>query len=275
MYSTDRSAPLRLFTGHISDVTAVCWHENGTLIATSGDDKTARLWDLRTGKGVRIFTGSPSPLSCVALSSSSSTTGAASLLAAGTDAGAVCLWDVGTGRQLSVLQGHSDSVHSVSFSSDGTALASGSADCSLRVFDVNSLMSVQQSSFTSRSSVVAAAPSSSSRFSNGSSSSQFTTIGMPLVCQPKHTYHTKFSPVYYVNYTDKNLLFSGGPFSLNCAISRGVSDRRDGGEDVGSNDNGDKAGTVPKTKLGVRQPLTATEQETAAALGLYQSIISS
>ena len=83
VYSTDRSAPLRLFTGHISDVTAVCWHENGTLIATSGDDKTARLWDLRTGKGVRIFTGSPSPLSCVALSSSSSTPpgrGAPSLL---------------------------------------------------------------------------------------------------------------------------------------------------------------------------------------------------
>ena len=274
VYSTDRSAPLRLFTGHISDVTAVCWHENATLIATSGDDKTARLWDLRTGKGVRVFTGSPSPLSCVALSSSS-TSGAVSLLAAGTDAGAVCLWDVGSGKQLSVLQGHSDSVHSVSFSSDGTALASGSADCSLRVFDVNALMSLQQSSFTSRSSAIAAAPSSSSRFPNGPSTMQYTTIGMPLVCQSKHTYHTKFSPVYYVNYTDKNLLFSGGPFSLNCAISRGLSDRRDGGEDIGSHDNVDKAGAISKTKLAGRQVLTATEQETASALGLYQSIISS
>ena len=62
---------------------------------------------------------------------------------------------------------------------------------------------------------------------------------------------------------------------MNCAISRGLSDRRDGGEDIGSHDNVDKTGAISKTKLAGRQVLTATEQETASALGLYQSIISS
>lgn len=278
VYSTDRTAPLRLFTGHISDVTAVCWHENGTLIATCGDDKTARLWDLRSGKGVRLFTGSPSPLSCVALSSSSPTTGVASLLASGSDTGAVCLWDVGSGRQLSVLQGHSDSVHSVSFSADGTALASGGADCSLRIFDVNLVMSVQ-TSFPSRSPSIVAVPSSSSRSSNYHSTLDYGTVGVPLVCQPRHTYHTKFSPVYFVDFSDKNLLFSGGPFSLYCATIRGALDRRDTDEEKNCRESvgkfTDKVETVSKTRTAARQTITATEQETAAALGLSQSTISS
>lgn len=270
VYSTDRTAPLRLFTGHTSDVTAVCWHENATLIATSADDKTARLWDLRSGKCVRLFTGSPSPLSCVAMSSVATTVGAASLLAAGTDAGSVCVWDVGTGRHMAVLQGHSDSVNSVSFNSDGTALASGGADCSIRIFDVNLAISAR-SSYLGPSPTNAACPSSSSRMSAYSSASKYGPAGVPAVCQPRHTYHTKFSPVFFVDYTDKNLLFSGGPFSLYCATTRGVQGNQEAAEEsvAGGSEHGMKQ-EGPKFAASN----TATEQETAAALGLSQSVIS-
>ena len=276
VYSTDRAAPLRLFSGHISDVTAVCWHENATLIATSSDDKTARLWDLRTGNCVRLFTGSPSPLSCVSLSPASQTTSASSLLAAGSDSGAVCLWDVGSGRHLAVLQGHTDAVNSVSFSPDGLALASGSADCSLRVFDINGVISAP-SSITARPSSTAVAPPSSSsssfRISQGPSTLRHGTAGVPVLCQPRHAYHTKFSPVYYVNFTEKNLIYSGGPFSLYCATTRGVFEK--GGEldaeKKGYENNGEERIGNSVTNA---NPPTATEQETAAALGLSQSVIS-
>jgi transcription initiation factor TFIID subunit 5 len=270
VYSTDRTAPLRLFTGHTSDVTAVCWHENATLIATSADDKTARLWDLRSGKCVRLFSGSPSPLSCVAMSSVATTVGAASLLAGGTDAGSVCVWDVGTGRHIAVMQGHSDSINSVSFNSDGTALASGGADCSIRIFDVNLAISAR-SSFIGPSATNAACPSSSSRLSAYSSVSKYGPAGVPAVCQPKHTYHTKFSPVFFLEYTDKNLLFSGGPFSLYCATTRGVQ----GGQDAAEENISGGPDRAPKQEAQKNTiSNTATEQETAAALGLSQSVIS-
>ena len=260
VYSTDRIAPLRLFTGHTSDVTAVCWHENATLVASSSDDKTARLWDIRSGKCVRLFVGSPSPLSCVALASTATTAGTASLLAAGTDAGSICLWDVGTGKHMAVMNGHTDTVHSVAFNSDSAALVSGGADCALRVFDINFAVTAQ-SSFMTPLPTSGVCPSLSSRLLNSSSTMKQGVVGVPVVCQPRHTYHTKFSPVYFVDYTDRNLLFSGGPFSLYCATTRGAVDGQ-----ATSGENRDRS---------YNSSLTATEQETAAALGLTQSVISS
>ena len=87
IYSTDRLTPLRLLTGHYSDVNSICWHENGVLVGTCSDDRSARLWDIRSGKCVRLFTGSTHALSCVAMNAFTLSTGVGSLIAAGTDAG--------------------------------------------------------------------------------------------------------------------------------------------------------------------------------------------
>ena len=48
-----------------------------TLFPTLSTHPSPRLWDLRSGRCVRLFTGSPSPLSCVAISASSPTIGSA------------------------------------------------------------------------------------------------------------------------------------------------------------------------------------------------------
>ena len=50
LWSTERSQPLRMLVGHYSDVTCVKFHGNGNYAVTGSCDKTARLWDLNSGK---------------------------------------------------------------------------------------------------------------------------------------------------------------------------------------------------------------------------------
>jgi transcription initiation factor TFIID subunit 5 len=185
IYSTDRSAPIRLMTGHVSDATCVRWHDNCSLLASGSDDKTARLWDIRSGECARLFKGSNAPLSCIACSHDGR------LVAAGTDNGMLHLWDINTGRQMAIFQGHTtgQAIHSLAFSADSIGLSSGSADCSVRVWDIASICSQPP--------MIAGL--------GGSGLSQVS-------CHK--VFYTKFTSTYFVDYTDKNLLIAGGPFSL-------------------------------------------------------------
>ncbi len=48
----------------------------------------------------------------------------------------ITLWDVATGKEQATLTGHTGRVYSVSFSPDGKMLVSGSADGTIKVWDV-------------------------------------------------------------------------------------------------------------------------------------------
>jgi len=185
VYSTDRVTAIRLLTGHVSDVTCCRWHDNASLFVTGSDDKTVRMWDIRTGNCVRLFQGI-SNISSVACSP------LGGMVAAGADNGLVHLWDTNSGKIIGLYQGHTrgSAVHSVAFNQDSRAMCSGAADCSVRVWDLTEVTKSRPS----------------------------TGIGYP-VYQTNNVYYTKYTPVYHVGYTDKNLLFAGGPVDLSTSKS--------------------------------------------------------
>jgi WD40 repeat protein len=124
-----RLGTLRLRHGQGSN--SLCFLPDGTsLIAGGGEAGPIRLWELPRGRELRRFQcESARPTWSIALAPDGKT------LASGCGK-AVMLWDMRSGQETTRLTGHENNVMAVAFSADGTQLASGSLDNTVRVWDV-------------------------------------------------------------------------------------------------------------------------------------------
>jgi WD40 repeat protein len=102
------------------------------LVASSGQDRTVRLWEVATGKEQHCFKEPKEGVPDVAFSQDGTVLAAAAL------DGSVHLWDVSTRRSLHTLRNGSKGWISVAFSPDGRWLASAS-DRMLRLWDARTL----------------------------------------------------------------------------------------------------------------------------------------
>ena len=59
------------------------------------------------------------------------------------------LWDLSAGSMIKELRGHTDTVYSLAFSADGTLLASGGLDSSVRVWDFGQAVKTSSNSNSS------------------------------------------------------------------------------------------------------------------------------
>jgi WD40 repeat protein len=110
-------------------VSGVAFSPDDNLLASASDDKTVRLWNVKSGKETRIFRGHTSGVSCVAFSPDGKT------LASGSSDRSIRLWDMVQGVQSCNLRSHSSWIFSVALSPDGTVLETDSNDM-IRHWDV-------------------------------------------------------------------------------------------------------------------------------------------
>jgi len=108
--------------GHIASVRGVAFSPDGTRIATSSDDKTARIWDGATGKLLLTLCCHTDIVYFVAFSPDGKR------VATGSRDKTAKVWDATTGKELFSLVGHTYTVDGVTFNPDGTRIATASGE---------------------------------------------------------------------------------------------------------------------------------------------------
>jgi hypothetical protein len=108
---------------------SAAYSPDGTRIVTASNDKTARIWDARSGAQLTVLLGHGDVIGSAAYSPDGTR-----IVTASFDKTAR-IWDARTGTPLAVLLGHGDPVRSVAYSPDGTRIVTASLDKTARIWD--------------------------------------------------------------------------------------------------------------------------------------------
>jgi hypothetical protein len=114
----------------IQTVNALASSSDGVTLASAGTAGAVQLWDLNTGKSIKVLNGGMGNLLSVAFNPTGT------LVAAGTFNGSIIVFDTKTGKRIAAFPAHKGGVLSLAFSVDGTRLVSGGADNMVRLWGV-------------------------------------------------------------------------------------------------------------------------------------------
>ena len=127
--------------GPTSIVTTVAFSPNGSLVLSSGEDGTLKLWDVSTGREIRTFTGHAKKVFSVAFSPDGQ------FALSGSEDRSMKLWDIATGSEIRTFTNtagsvshHAEPVYHVAFSPDGRSALSCGDNHWLTLWDVGALV---------------------------------------------------------------------------------------------------------------------------------------
>ncbi len=120
---------------HADRVTALAYFPDGSRVASSSVDGTARVWNLLNGREVVAYRGHPAPAS--ALNAAAVAVHPSGKLVASAGGPDIHLWDAATGERTRVLSGgHAEAVRGLAFTPDGATLAAADDGGRLLLWDV-------------------------------------------------------------------------------------------------------------------------------------------
>ena len=119
---------LLTYNGHLLPVYALAWSPSGQYIVSSGQDKTAQIWNATTGDRSITYTGQQASVNAVVWSPNGQR------IASGSSDTTVQVWNATTGKPLFTYRGHTDTMRSLAWSPNGMFIASGGDDKTVQVW---------------------------------------------------------------------------------------------------------------------------------------------
>ena len=116
--------------GHAKDdISGLAFSPDGSLLASAGDDRTVRVWDVRQRKQLSCLVGHADWVSAVTFLGDNAT-----LASAGADR-TILVWEVTNGKAKRRLAGHTDIVRALAFQRRNRVLLSAAEDGTVRTWD--------------------------------------------------------------------------------------------------------------------------------------------
>jgi WD40 repeat protein len=140
LWDIDTGKVIAKWTGHTRRVRSVCWSQDDRRLLSGSFDGTARQWDVESGETILkpIETGhtnvfaviySPADTTLIATGGFDDSRNGEPMESP------VKIWDTKTGKLVAALKGHTWTVNCLAWTKDGKTLISGSADCSIRIWN--------------------------------------------------------------------------------------------------------------------------------------------
>lgn len=121
---------VRSFGGYSGTIYSLAIDSKGSRVASGAWDRTVRLWELKTGKELKVFSGHKGKVNAVAFSPDGKA------VASGSQGKNVIVWKIESGKKTWVLKGHDGAVSSVVYVGDNV-VASGSMDGTVRFWNTD------------------------------------------------------------------------------------------------------------------------------------------
>ena len=119
LFEPETGKVIRLFRGHTDDVKGLAVSADGTRLVTTGEDRTARIWDVASGREVVKLAGDGCRFGAAAFAPDGER------VATAVDESAVVVWDAEEGTRVLELAENA-SIWSIMFSGDGRRILTGS-----------------------------------------------------------------------------------------------------------------------------------------------------
>lgn len=137
----------RVLGQHAREVKSLAVCPNSQCVVSGGNDQVLKLWELPGGRLLRTFVGHTASVDNAVI-----TPDGRIMISAGGDVPpyenrkpdfSIRIWDMRSGRELHKLMGHQARVISIDLSPDGHLLATGSADGTIRIWDLSQMIALR------------------------------------------------------------------------------------------------------------------------------------